>query len=113
MDGIIDLSWRAYPAAALMAVGFVVTACSVHRAVANARRERRDPMRALVMLRGFRVAILGLSVAGIAAAWCWHVSWLLGLSLIIGGEETLESSTIIAALRWGGSAGQPDALRTG
>ena len=113
MDSVIHLTWRAYPAAALMAAGLMLTAYSVYRGVGNVRRERRDPMRALVLFRGFRLAIIGLSLAGIAAAWWWHVGWLLGLSLIIGGEETLESSTIIAALRWGGAAGHPDALRTG
>jgi hypothetical protein len=50
-------------------------------------------------LRGFRVAIGGLALAGIGAAWCWQIGWLLGLSLIIGGEELLESTVVITALR--------------
>jgi len=93
------LAWRAYPALVLVAVGLGVTVWGVRRGVVGARRAPRDPWHALALLRGFRVGIVGLALAGLAAAWCWQLGWLAGLSLIIGGEELLESTVIITALR--------------
>lgn len=88
-----------HPAVGLIAVGVTIAVASISRGVAAARRARRDPPRALALLCGFRAAILGLALAGIGAAWCWQLDWLLALALIIGGEEVLESSVVIAALR--------------
>ena len=53
----------------------------------------------LLALTGFRRAMLGLMLAGTAGAWHWDALWLLLLTLGIGGEETLESSMMIWALR--------------
>lgn len=99
MDALLTLSWRAYPAGALLALGIAIAVCSVRQGVYAARREPKDPWHALALLRGFRSSIGGLALAGIGAAWCWQLGWLLGLSLIIGGEELLESTVVIAALR--------------
>ena len=101
MDWLVELSWRAYPAAVLMAAGVVVAVRSVRRGLRRAQRAGRDPMRALALLQGFRAGIVGLSLVGIGAAWCWQLGWLLGLPLIIGGEELLESTVVIAALKAG------------
>lgn len=99
MDTLVALSWRAYPSWMLMVVGLTITIWSVGHGIVAARREARDPQRALALLRGFRVAIVGLALAGLGIAWCWQLGWLLGLSLIIGGEELLESTVVITALR--------------
>jgi hypothetical protein len=88
-------------ALAVMLVGLGTAVWGIEHGVAAARRHRRDPLRALVLLRSFRTVIVGLSVAGVAAAWCWQLNWLLGLSLIIGGEELLESTVVISALKRG------------
>lgn len=101
MDTLVALSWRAYPSWTLIAVGLTLATWSVRRGVVAARREARDPGRALALLRGFRMSVVGLAVAGIGAAWCWQLGWLLGLSLIIGGEELLESTVVITALHHG------------
>ena len=99
MDTLVALSWRAYPSWVFIVVGLTITIWSVRHGIAAARREARDPRRALALLRGFRGGIVGLALAGLGAAWCWQLGWLLGLSLIIGGEELLESTVVIAALR--------------
>jgi hypothetical protein len=96
---LFEASWRVYPAALLMAAGIVVLIYSVRRGFTDGRRITRDPARAFAIMRAFRVGIVGLCVAGIGAGWCWHVPALIGLSLIIVGEEVLESSVFIAALR--------------
>jgi len=43
----------------------------------------------------------GIDVEPGGAAWAWHLTWLLLLTLAIGSEETLESSMVIFALRRG------------
>ncbi len=101
LGGFIEPSWHAYPAAALLILGLAMTVWSLHWGATTARRQLRDPGRALGIVQGFRMGIIGLSLAGIAAAWLWHLQALLVLSLIIGGEELLESSVIIAALKRG------------
>jgi hypothetical protein len=50
---------------------------------------------------GFRAFMLGLALSGIAAAWAWHLTWLLVLSLTTAAGETLETSLILFALRHG------------
>ena len=97
MDAIIELSWRAYPAALLIVLG---VAGAVRSAVTHARRagQLRDPARALAIMRGFRIAIVSLAVAAIGVAWCWQLGWLFILALVIGGEELLESTVVITAL---------------
>ena len=58
---------------------------------------RSDPARILVFLIGFRQAIIGLGLIAIGAARAWHIPVLL----VIGGEETLEGSVHIYAVRRG------------
>jgi hypothetical protein len=81
--------------------GITLAVWSAVRGVVRARRAAQDPQRALAIFEGFRISVVGLAVAGLAAAWVWQLSGLLGLSLIIGGEELLESTVAIAALRDG------------
>ena len=59
-----------------------------------------------VWVSGFCTAITGLALAGIGAAWGWHLPWLLAVSLLIGAEEILESSVILVALQWRNGATQ-------
>jgi len=100
MTELCELSWRAYPAALLIVAGCAGAVWSGHRGVSRARR-LRDPARALVIMQGFRIAIVGLGVAAIGAAWWWQIGWLFGLALVIGGEELLESTVVITALKNG------------
>ena len=67
------------------------------------RRRRRwaltGPTELLSLARSFRRAVIGLALAGVGAGLLYGLSWLVVLSLIIGGEEVLESSVIAADLR--------------
>ncbi len=63
---------------------------------------RGDSGKLLPWIKGFRLSIIGLALAGLGVAWGWHLTWLLVLTLAIGGEEILESSMVIFALRRGG-----------
>ena len=101
MDALVDLSWRLYPAAALMAAGLALLSHGLLRGFGAMRRPRRDASKMASVIRGFRLAVVGLALAALGAAWAWHMTWLLVLALVIGGEETLESTLIIFALTRG------------
>ena len=61
----------------------------------------RDPAKALTWVRGFRLLMIGLALAGSRAGWLLDQTWLIVLSLAIGGEEMLESSIMHFALTRG------------
>lgn len=98
MDELLDRAWRGYPAAVLVAVGLLLAASGVRRCLA-AWRAGGGLMEPLTWMTGFRRTLLGLAVAGAGAAWEWQIGWLLAVSLVVGFEETLETSLCIAALR--------------
>lgn len=93
------LTWHTYPAAALLALGLWLAARGARRLRAAFPNPRAASMQPLTWMTGFRLLLFGLALAGLGAAWLWQIQWLLLLSLAIGGEETLESSIAIAALR--------------
>ena len=97
MNTIADLSWRAYPAAVLVAVGLWLVLCGVRRCGAAWPHAFTGLIQPAAWMRGFRLTILGLALAGSGAAWLWHIPWLLAASLIIGCGELLESSLDIDA----------------
>ena len=65
------------------------------------RRPLRDPAKVLTWVRGFRLLTIGLALAGSGAGWLLDQTWLIVLSLAIGGEEMLESSIMHFALTRG------------
>ena len=71
---------------------------------------RGDHSKIVTWIQGFRLSIIGLALVGIGAAWAWQLTWLLVLSLAIGGEETLESSIVIYALKKGRRSSGPEPL---
>ena len=99
MDGAMALEWTRYPAAALLALGVVLAWRGLHWCRAAFPRPRSASMQPLRWMLGFRLTIIGLALVGAGAAWLWRLDWLLALSLAIGGEETLECSIAIGALR--------------
>lgn len=83
----------------LMLAGAAMAVWAIRRAAAEMRRAPRDPARAFALLRGFRRAMIGLCVMALGIGWFWQLPTVVGLALIIGFEETLESSTMIAAVK--------------
>ncbi|MGB2713742.1 MAG: hypothetical protein WBC51_06160 [Vicinamibacterales bacterium] len=106
MDALVDLSWRLYPAAAIGAAGAVVWLHGTRVLVDGLLRSVWDPDKPLTMVAGFRRCVIGLAILAFAASWQWQLLWLLLLALAIGGEETLETSIIIFALRRGKRIGR-------
>ncbi|HEV7735506.1 MAG TPA: hypothetical protein VGR62_25250, partial [Candidatus Binatia bacterium] len=52
----------------------------------------------VAMTRALRSVLTGHATVGVGLAWCAHLDLLLALSVVIGGEELLETSVVIAAL---------------
>ena len=99
---MIDLSWRGYPGGALVALGTVIAVWGFGMEIGGLRHAiggRHSEI--LRFLLGFRLSVIGLAVASVGIAWNWHLTWLLVFALVIGGEETLESSVHIFAVRRG------------
>jgi hypothetical protein len=103
LTNIVNAEWRAYPAAALALYGLALLANGLwfgFRGSDGLLRERE----ALGWMRGFRLAVVGLCVVGIAVAWVWQVLWLFVAAVGIMGEELLETSVIIEVLKRAPSA---------
>jgi hypothetical protein len=62
------------------------------------RRPLSDPTKALGFARWLRTTILGLAAVAIGIGWLWDVWPLIGLALIIAGEETLETTSVVRAM---------------
>ncbi len=102
METLIELSWRVYPISARIALGVGLTLWGLLMEITGLRGALRGDSRMLLTwIQGFRLSIIGLALIGLGTAWGWHLTWLLVLTLAIGGEETLESSMVIFALRRG------------
>jgi|GEM_PF-2392482 len=65
----------------------------------------RRGVRMVDRLEGWRTFLLGLTVAGLGAAWFWDQRWLLVLSLGFGFTELHESTHVLRA--WRGLGGKP------
>jgi hypothetical protein len=99
MQALTDLSWRIYPASALMALGAAVLFLGLRLEVEGIRHPTGDPIKMVTVVKGFRFAVVGVAPAGLDAAWSWHITWLFVQSLVFGGEEILESSVHLFILR--------------
>ena len=87
MDALIELSWRLYPASALMALGVVIAAAGVHRCRLAFLRPLAQSMYPRRWVHGFRLTLIGLIVVGIGAAWLRYLAWLLALPRAILGAR--------------------------
>jgi hypothetical protein len=78
--------------------GIALLVWSVWSNLDDIRRPLSDPTKALGLVRWLRTTILGLAAVAIGLGWLWD-SWpLIGLALIIAGEETLETTSVIRAM---------------
>jgi hypothetical protein len=90
----------AFLAASAVAIGAWLVASGVARRLDRRVRAMADgPSKTLGLVRSIRRVLVGLALVGIGAGTLGGISWLVTLSLIIGGEELLESTVVAAALR--------------
>jgi hypothetical protein len=98
MDAFIELSWRAYPGGIILAVGVGMLFYGL-RSMNAALRMTPVPSQPLSLILGIRMVIFGVVVGGLAGSWIWHQLWLFVLALAFFGEELLETSIVLFALR--------------
>ena len=99
---MFDALWRHFPAVGLVLLGVGLVWRGLRGGPNGDRGLLHRRAGALGRIEGFRLAVVGLALVGIGAAWIWQAPWLLFLALGIGFVEGLESSAIIAAMRRGG-----------
>ncbi len=64
-----------------------------------AGNEDRIPRKELGLARWLRTTILGLAAIAVGVGWTWGIWPLVGLALVIAGEETLETTVVISAMK--------------
>jgi hypothetical protein len=99
MDAFLALPWRPYPAVLLVALGLAVVVLGIARQGTELRRPVTDPALALALARALRASILGLAAMAFGIGWLWQVAPLVLIALVVAGEEMLEISVVVAALR--------------
>ena len=62
-----------------------------------------DPTKMHRFVIGLRITVIGMTMAGLGAAWNCDILWLFVLSLAFGGEELVESTVHLYILRRGPS----------
>jgi len=82
-----------------MAAGLALAACGVRREAVALSRPVTDPEKGYAFVRCLRTTLVGLALATIGAGWLWQLPALVGLACVIGTEELLETSVVIAATR--------------
>ncbi len=96
---VVDASWRAYPAALLALLGLVLLGRGLWAGSTGSLGLLRQGRDAVAWIHDFQIAVTGLALIGVAAAWVWGLTWLLVIALGIVGEELLETSRILTALK--------------
>jgi hypothetical protein len=83
----------------LMGLGFALTFWGFRRGARAWQRRSSDPLKALTLVRGYRIAIVGICTSAYSLGWWWQINILMTVALVICLEEIAESSFYIAALK--------------
>lgn len=97
--GLLQIPRQNAAALFFMGLGIMILLWGVQRGTQAAQRLHKDPPKALGLMRGFRVAVVGLCLGAYGAGWWWRIDWLMTVALVICLEEIAESSFYIAALK--------------
>jgi len=93
----IAVLWPTVPVVALALLGVGLVGLAIVRQI-RTHIPWSQTTRLLIWLRGFRLAIIGLALVGVALGLLWDQTWLLVLSLAVAGEESFETTWIISTL---------------
>jgi hypothetical protein len=98
MDTVWDLDWRLYPALALVLCGAATALRGDLLLFRGLRLPNGTRGKNLLSVRGLRLALLGLSIAAVGTGWWLQWPAMVAAGLVIGFEETLETSIAAWAL---------------
>jgi CHASE2 domain-containing sensor protein len=82
-----------------MGVGAILLLWGLPRGTHAWRRRREDPLKPLTLVRGYRIAIVGVCLSAYSLGWWQQINTLMTVALVICLEEIAESSFYIAALK--------------
>jgi hypothetical protein len=98
VEPLWESDWRLAPAAALAALGAMPMIRGAIRWNARAGIPLEAPRRNLPLLQAFRLLLGGGSLVAVGAGWYLQQPVLVAAGLVIGFEETLETSIAAWAL---------------
>lgn len=102
MDTLIDADWRWLPCLAMLLVaGALWVRAAIHWSTLS-----RAGHRNLQHMVAFRQAMLGVGLAGIGAGWWLQSPVPFWAGVIVGLEETIESSIALVGLRMEAAEGR-------
>ena len=87
--------------APLAILGVVLLAIGLRVGTRSTAAGLRGLARTMLLARGLRISVLGLCSIAVALGAAYGSNATVGVALVIAAEETLEITTIVAALRWG------------
>jgi len=91
--------WGPHAGVPAMLIGVALVVWALRRYAADLHRPVTDPRKALGLALFLRVAILGSTIVAVGAALVWSLPPLALVAVVIAGEETIETSVVVAALR--------------
>jgi hypothetical protein len=95
MDALVGTDWRWIPCLSLLLLSAIAFASAAFQ-WANLRRA---PHRNLAHMLAFRKAMIGLGLLGVGAGWWLQSPVPFWAGVVIGIEETIESSIALIGLR--------------
>jgi len=98
MELFWESEWRALPAILLLVTGDILLARGVVRWRTSHRMTFGTPGKNLALIQAFRLVLGGGALLAIGAGWLWHMPLLVAMGLLIGFEETIETSIAVYAL---------------
>ena len=101
MDAFFEWPWRFYPAMAIALAGLLLVVRGARRQALARGYSAATMSKPIQMMSGFRMLLLGTPLILAAAGWAFQQEWLLWIGVIVAGEETLETSMLLAALHEG------------
>jgi hypothetical protein len=101
MDAFFEWPWRFYPATVIAIAGVVLAVRGLRRQAVARRYSEATMSKPVYMMSGFRLILLGVPLVLASAGWVLQQEWLFWIGVIVAGEETLETSMLLAALHEG------------
>jgi hypothetical protein len=101
VDAFFEWPWRFYPATAIALAGLLLVVRGARRQAAARRYSESTMSKPIYMMVGFRMLLLGAPLVLAALGWVFQQEWLFWIGIIVAGEETLETSMLLAALHEG------------
>lgn len=96
---VSEFNWLALGATISILAGTAIVIWAVRLQLRGPARDAVAPAKPLDMVRSLRAVLVGAAMVGLGFGLLTDNRWVIGISLIIGLEELLETSVVVMALR--------------